>query len=371
MTEINHAQLTKLLKHYYNRRMPLFIWGTIGIGKSTIVKEVSKQIAQDLKLGFIDGEPDGEDKFGFVDVRISQLEPSDLRGLPSISNGDTVKTTTWILPDWLPRNKNSKGIIFFDELNLAPPMIQASAYQLILDRRLGSYRLPDGWVILSAGNTISDRANVYDLPKPLANRFMHVELKTPSKEEWNNWAIPNKINTLIIAFLEFKPNYLYTYSKDTKDKAFATPRSWEFCSKLIDSSEEITNTELKILIGSSVGDGIATEFMAFLKLRNEIDIKEILKNPEKVKAIKEIDIKYALLSGLSEMYRNDKEKIDKILPVCEYLEPEFAILLLRFMYAYNKDHIRSLLTIDKKDKSKAQTNKIFTSLLDKYAKYLV
>jgi len=361
MVNINHKQLKKLLKVYYDRKTPVYLWGTMGIGKSEVVDKTAREIANSLGLGFIEGEPDGKEKFGFIDVRISQLEPSDLRGLPNIQdNKEEGKITKWIIPNWLPRDKNSKGILFFDELNLAPQSIQASAYQLILDRRLGDYKLPDGWVIISAGNTNQDRANVFELPAPLLNRFTHLDLNIPTKEDWVEWALQNGIDSTIVSFLEFKPSFLYKFDRNNKDKAFATPRSWEFTSNLIKDNKELTLEEKHILIASAVGDGIATELLAFLRLQNKIDLKKILENPKCVKDIKEIDLKYSLLSAIVEKYREDKKTLPKVLEVCNYLEPEFAILLLRFLKSSKKEFMTDVVKIV-----------VWKELATKYAKYLL
>ena len=131
--QVNHNRLEKIIKIAYKTKTPLFIWGATGIGKSQTIRRVAENLAKELGLEFSDNEIE-DGKFGFVDVRISQFEPSDLRGLPDIQG----EKTKWKPPSWLPRNPKGKGIIFFDELNLAPPSIQASAYQLILDRKIGA-----------------------------------------------------------------------------------------------------------------------------------------------------------------------------------------------------------------------------------------
>ncbi|MGC9309977.1 MAG: AAA family ATPase [Candidatus Nanoarchaeia archaeon] len=352
MKSINHKKLKELIKIGYEKQIPLFIWGAIGIGKSTAVKEMCKGIAKEQKLEFC--EDYDKDKFSFIDVRVSQLEPSDLRGLPSMDNG----ITKWLPPSWLPQDENSKGVLFFDELNLAVPSIQASAYQLILDRRLGDYKLPKGWVIISAGNRLEDKARVFELPSPLANRFIHIELSVPDKDEWFKWATENNIDSRVMAFIQFKPSMLFKFETDNKDKAFATPRSWEFCSKLINGAEK--DDDLNILVSSAVGEGTALEFIAFNKLQRKIDIKDILKNPKKIAEIKELDLKYSVISCLIEEYKKDKKKLESITNLCEFLEPEFSILILRFMKGSNPTHFKQNIIKCKN----------WNSLSEKYLKYL-
>jgi len=346
MTQVNHNELKEQIKICYETKTPLFIWGTTGIGKSTAVEEISKEIATKEGLEFSKDDVENG-KFGFVDIRISQLEPSDLRGLPDIDREK--QRTKWLIPDWLPKNPDSKGIIFFDELNLSPPSIQATAYQLILDRRLGDYILPKGWVIVSAGNRVEDKCNVFEMSSALCNRFTHTELMIPDKDLWLDWALQNDIDSRIIAFLQFKPSDLFKFEAVNKDKAFPTPRSWAFCSKLI--KERTDKNVLQILIGSAVGEATANEFMAFLKLQTKIDLKSLLKNPKQVAEIKEIDLKYVLLGTISEYYRTDKKLLAKCFVLCEYLEPEFSALLLRFLKGINPIYFSKTILADKKGKA--------------------
>jgi len=352
---INHTQLRNVIYTAYDRKVPLFIHGRTGIGKSQSVRAVAFDIAKANKLKFLDGDSDGVGTFGFIDVRISQLEPSDLRGLPSISND----CTKWLPPSWLPRDQKGSGILFFDELNLAPPSIQASAYQLILDRKLGDYVLPQGWLVVSAGNTSEDKANIFEMPAPLSNRFIHVELKVPSKEEWTSWAIPKGIYSEVVAFLEFKPSFLFKFDSKSKDKAFPTPRAWSYVSKLL-KDNNLESEDAEILVASAVGEGVAIEYTAFTELKKKINFNNILDNPKSVKEIKELSLKYSLLSGLVEKYREKAENLQKILRVCEYIEAEFAILLLRFM----KDTRTNFTT-------EVVKHKEWVVLANKYAKYLI
>ena len=343
MTKVNHKELKEQIKIAYDTKTPIFIWGTTGIGKSDSVKAVAKEIAKEEGLGFSDEDVENG-CFGFIDIRISQLEPSDLRGLPTIDKD----RTKWLIPNWLPKNPTGKGILFFDEINLSPPSIQATAYQLILDRKLGDYKLPDGWVIVSAGNRVEDKCNVFEMSSALCNRFTHTELNIPDKDAWTNWALDNGIDNRIIAFLQFKPSSLFQFDSKNKDRAFPTPRSWAFCSRLIQGRED--KAMLNILVSSAVGEATATEFCAFLRLQNKIDIKELIKNPKLVANIKEIDLKYILLGTIAEYYRNDKTLLEKTFELCEYLEPEFAVLLLRFLKGTNQSHFSKTIVNDKKGK---------------------
>jgi len=350
---VNHEQLKEHIYKSYNTGISLFVKGTMGIGKSDTIKQTAKDIAKEQGLEFIDGDW-AENKFGFIDMRLSQYSPEDLKGLPMFNQKE--KTTEWLLPDVLPRG--GKGVIFFDELNLAPQSIQASAYQLILDRRLGKYKIPDGWAIISAGNGVGDKASVYDLPAPLSNRFTHVQLTPPSVDSWTNWATQKDINNNIITFLQFKQNYLFTYNEENDDSAFGTPRSWAFCSKLIEGEKD----EKSILryVASAVGEGIAREYIAFHKMANEVDIDKIIKYPNEFISPKDVNIKYAIAGALADRYKSNSKLLSNICKVWGRLDAEFSVVSMKMCKAYKPQKFISDLMAEKE----------WVSLSKEYGKYL-
>jgi len=352
---INHKQMERLIKLAYQRKQPIYVWGATGIGKSMTIKRVAKEIAKEMGLKYNEdiSKINEEENFSVVDIRISQLDPPDLRGLPKIDNGNT----RWLPPNWLPRK--SKGIIFFDELNLAPPSIQASAYQLILDRRLGEYILPEGWIIISAGNRLEDRANVFELPAPLKNRFCHITLNIPSIEEWTLWASENGIDSRIVAFLNFKPSLLFRFDPENKEQAFPTPRSWEFASKMI-RGMDVKDEMFEVAVASAVGQGTAIEFQAFCKLNRKINVDDIIRNPKKIKEIKEIDLKYSVIGALADRYRKDRKLLKAMVVLSMELEPEFGMLLLRMVKG-----------VDERNFSKIRDMKEYRKIVRRFAKYVL
>src|SRR6201988_1370213 len=203
------SKLYEALHSLIGERVPLHIWGPCGTGKSQIVG----QVASDLE-------------YEFLDVRAVQLDPVDLRGLPRISSDQT----EWVPPKFLPTS--GRGILFLDELTSAPQMTQAGCYQLVLDRRLGEYRLPDEWVVIAAGNPASERGVHFAMPRPLRNRFVHLELE-PDFEDWTKWAVKSGIRPEIIAFLRFKPSLLHDADATSDANAWPTPRSWEMASSVL------------------------------------------------------------------------------------------------------------------------------------------
>ena len=175
------SAITNALHTLFAAQQPVFIWGGPGIGKSAVVRQLARKLAIPLQ-----------------DVRALLLDPVDLRGLPYLGADGRSK---WATPDFLP--KDGCGILFLDELNAAPAMVQASCYQLVLDRKLGEYTLPKDWAIVAAGNRDSDRAVTTRMPTPLRNRFVHLEFEV-DLQEWSMWAIETGIRPEVIAFLRFR-----------------------------------------------------------------------------------------------------------------------------------------------------------------------
>jgi hypothetical protein len=203
------GELGGYLARVADQRLPLslMIWGAPGIGKSSIIAETARIPVLQL-----------------IDLRLSQLAPTDLRGLPVPENG----VSKWLPPEFLPRD--GEGILFLDEINMAPPAMQGVAQQLILDRQVGSYRVPPGWLIWAAGNRKVDRAMVFDMPSALANRFVHLEVE-PDPDSFRAWGIENGIAESILAFLAFRPALVHTI--DAKHPAWPSPRSWVMANALL------------------------------------------------------------------------------------------------------------------------------------------
>jgi hypothetical protein len=222
------------------------------------------------------------------------MEPSDLRGIP-FRIEDTVE---WAVPSLLPNAERhgDKGILFLDEITSAPPTVSAAAYQLILDRRLGEYEVPDGWVIFAAGNRQGDRGVTYTMPAPLANRFSHYEFDV-HLDDWVTWAWKHNIDERVIAFLRFRPELLFDFDPAHNPVAFPSPRSWEFSHRALQKFHDTSD----LLIGAlqaCVGPAAGIELKAFVdNLDNLPDIDAIIAG-EDIGVPKEIDLQYVVASAL-------------------------------------------------------------------------
>jgi hypothetical protein len=272
-------------------KQPLFMWGPPGIGKSDIVKQIG--IEQNREV---------------IDVRLSLWEPTDIKGIPYY-NSDA-GTMTWAPPSELPTDKDSTAILFLDELNSAAPATQAAAYQLVLNRRVGTYVLPEGVSIVAAGNRETDKGVTYRMPAPLANRFVHIELER-NFDDWLEWAVMNKVHEQVVGYVSFAKNDLYDFDPRSSSRAFATPRSWSFVSNLLhdDDLEEGTLTDL---VSGAIGEGLAVKFMAHRKVAKQMPKPEdILDGKVSKFEIKEISAMYSLTISMCYELQSADQKKDK------------------------------------------------------------
>jgi hypothetical protein len=272
----------KSILRAFKKKRPLFMWGPPGIGKSDIVGQITKQL-KNSKL---------------IDVRLSLWEPTDIKGIPYFDSNSG--TMVWAPPAELPNEEEAAKydniVLFLDEMNSAAPAVQAAAYQLILNRRVGQYKLPDNVLIVAAGNREADKGVTYRMPAPLANRFVHLELAV-NFDDWFEWAIGNDIHNDVVGYLTFSKKDLYDFDPKSPSRSFATPRSWSFVSELLDDDEDETTTT--DLVSGSVGEGLAVKFMAHRKVAASMpNPTDILAGKVKDMNTKEISAMYSLTVSL-------------------------------------------------------------------------
>lgn len=279
---VTSVQARKSILTAFKVKRPLFLWGPPGIGKSELVEGIAKE------LGGI-----------MYDCRLGQMEPTDIRGIP-FYNKDTGKMD-WAPPVDLPDEETASQyplvVLFMDEMNSAPASVQAAAYQLILNRRVGKYRLPDNVVMVAAGNRESDKGVTFRMPTPLANRFIHQEMKVDFAS-YQEWAVKNKIHKDVVGYLSFAKQDLYDFDAKSASRAFATPRSWTFVSELL-SDESVDDDTLTNLIAGTIGEGLAVKFMAHRKIASKMpDPVDILRGKVKELQVKEVSAMYSLVISM-------------------------------------------------------------------------
>jgi hypothetical protein len=276
------AQLFRVLEREFSstaegHHTPVMLWGPPGVGKSQIVAQIAEC-----------------HRVPVIDIRLSQMEPSDLRGIP-FRAGDRVE---WAIPAILPdaERHGAAGILFLDEITSAPPAVSAAAYQLILDRRLGEYRVPDHWAIFAAGNRQGDRGVTYSMPAPLANRFSHFEVDT-HLDDWVAWAYTQGIDERVIAFLRFRPELLFDFDPAHNPVAFPSPRSWEFAHRCLKKFEDIPEL-LQGTLQACVGPAAGIEVTAFVNSLDRMPDLDAILAGETVPVPREIDLQYAVAAAL-------------------------------------------------------------------------
>lgn len=320
---MNPQSAKRSLEYLCERKVPVFLWGPPGIGKSSIVAQIAK-----------------EQGISCIDLRLSLLDPTDLRGIPFFNTKED--TAIWAPPSFLPDGSEEKGILFLDELNTAAPMVQASAYQLILDRKIGEYQLPDGWSIVAAGNRESDRGVVFRMASPLANRFVHLEMEA-DVEEWRNWAMGEGLDVTIISFIGHRPDALFAFNTQDDSKSFATPRTWAYVNEILISQPD--DDLIMPLVSGAIGEELAASFLGFRAVAGELpDLEEILDGtctdiPTDASAL------HVLCTALSmriDDYTSTK-KLNNLIMYTLGLPGEFSVMIIQDLRERNieLDHVDS------------------------------
>lgn len=315
-----------------------FLWGPPGIGKSDVVKSIVNDAKREGK------------KARLFDMRLSMCEPTDIMGIPYF-NSNTGQMS-WAPPVLLPTpedgEENDLIVLFLDEMNGAPPAVQAAAYQLILDRKVGAYSLPDNVAVIAAGNRETDKGVTFRMPKPLSNRFVHFETRVHF-DDWQVWATDNGISPDVVGYLTYRKEDLFKFEPKSSDRSFPTPRSWTFVSELIKDTDGLSEEDLTDMIAGSIGEGTALQFAAHRKTAALLpDPTLILKGKVKDLKTKEISAMYSLatslayeLKSLSEEIGRDvtQEEFDEMLDNVlgfwlDHFEPEMTIMSVRMVLRY-------------------------------------
>ena len=323
---INNGKLITLIPS-------IMLWGPPGIGKSQAITQLAAEI--EAKTG---------KRTNTIDVRLILFNPIDLRGIPTSNVEKTL--AVWLKPSIFQMDEadNVVNILFLDEISAAPPSVQAAAYQITLDRKIGEHKLPDNCIVIAAGNRVTDKSVAYNMPKALANRLMHFEIET-SFGSWKEWALSHGINNKVIGFLSFKRDYHMTFESANDNLAFATPRSWQLVSNILNLMENKSISELYPAIAGLVGTGIACEFKTWAEVYAKIPSVENIFWGKDVAAPKDTDVLYALVSAMVDFAREHKGDMSLIANSIRYadkLPPDFTAILLKD-YMHLEDGYRTKL----------------------------
>lgn len=368
MYKVTTGGYKKLLEKCFKTKIPLFVTGGFGIGKSVIPIQVFQDMASKKGKTFVRWEHTTDEEkttmiknakkyFVFCDQRIGQMDITDLRGIPNFMNAESLKTVPYAWVIYFTQ-KDAEGVIFFDEMNLATPMVAGSAYQIINDRCISDRKLGDNVFCMGAGNRAEDKANIFPMPLPLHDRFAEVEINVDVKE-WCTWAYSAGISPHLIAFINWKNSRLYNVNVKSGDKA-STPRGIERANTLL-GDMDITDDDAFEMIAIACGEVFASEFQAYAKCYKDLNWENIYKNPNIVEKF-EMDKLWAVVGGLTEQFTKGvpPKKFETMMKVVRCMSPEFAIVSLKMMKESNRNKFVSQM--------KACPN--YEEILKDYAKYL-
>ena len=403
---IRPKQAQALITHLMAVGRPVFLWGPPGIGKSDLLASISETSGRAV-----------------IDMRLLLMDPTDIKGIPYY-NAST-KSMQWAPSAELPQvvseadlaeqrskvkkmEKDAKSItdplvlaefqsqidtaknklevmeghfqmqdaiLFLDEMNSAPPSVQGAAYQLILNRRVGEYVLPDGVSIVAAGNRETDRGVTYQMPKPLANRFVHLEME-PNFEDWQKWAINSGVHPEVVGYLTVHKQNLFNFDPKSPDKAFATPRSWEFVSQTINDS--MPESYMSTIVKGTVGSGIAGEFMAHRRVAAKMPTPEDVLTGKVTKLdVEDSSARYSLTIAmcyhLQETYKAAADTADKTMDDDKWHK------LADYFFKFMMENFQPEMTVlgaktalrDYKLKLQHKKLKNFKSFYEEYGKYIL
>ncbi len=313
----------------------VMLWGPPGIGKSQSVKQIASIIEDETKK-----------KVVVTDVRLILFNPVDLRGIPTSNSDKTL--AVWLKPKIFDMNDSNDiiNILFLDEISAAPQSVQAAAYQIVLDRTIGEHKLPSNCIVIAAGNRITDKSVAYQMPKALANRLLHIEM-TSNSDSWNEWAVKNEIHPYVLGFLKFRPQALNDFDPQSSRLTFATPRTWEMVSNILNNVSD-NLSEVYELISGLIGKNLAIEFKRWVSCFSKLPTMKDIFDGKVTKIPTDIDVLYALISSMVKYAKEHKSEMDKIENSIKYainLPADYSLVLFKDYMYLEKDMKLKLIKI--------------------------
>lgn len=269
-------QVTPLIPQLWKAGIVPFLHSSPAQGKSSLAKQLAEQY-----------------KLKVIDLRLTELDSTDLSGLPYFNNGkaEFMPFTTFPLQDTPIPEGYSGFLLLLDEFNSANQAVMAAAYKLVLDRQVGQHKLHDKVVMIACGNLETDNAIVNPMSSALISRFAHFDINL-NVDDWLEWASKAGIDYRITSYLSFKKANLYSFEPDATEP-YASPRTWEMVSKVIKDTNDIS----ALLVSSLIGDGIANEFIQYTKLYHKLPtLEDILNNPKDIAIPEDLATTWATMS---------------------------------------------------------------------------
>jgi len=337
----------KIFDKAFEKKKSICLIGDYGIGKSAIVyqyaEKKSKQLNRKLIIWHELSENEKyevinniENYFVVVDIKLQSVgDISKLTGIPIIINGGEHKVI-WQPPLFVKVlcHPKSAGLFFLDEVNMALPSLQSTAFEITLQRKVGEWKLSDKILIVCAGNPIDVNISANPIPKPLLNRLLLINATVPSTDEWLEWAISKNLDERVIAFVKLFEE-LHKNSEEELEQS-TRPRSYELLSDMIKGENDIEF--IRTCAYGYLHKVTASKFIKFIEIQQKLDYKQYLENPEKVKELNNEE-KYALITILVQKFEKiDTKKLVELIKVMadDVLElSAVTISLIKSKYGYN------------------------------------
>lgn len=317
------GEITDTLVTIYNneatRARTVYLEGPSGIGKSEAVRTVVERLAAD-----------GKGEVGLYDLRLSTSDPTDF-GLVMPVDGELVRQKPAFI-SYMERF--DRGVLFLDEITSAPPAVQAPAYQVTLDRACNGFSVPDGWMVVAAGNAQTDRGVTYTMAAPLVSRMTTISVDT-HLDDVMAYAINKGVNPLIIAFLRERPDLLHKFDGSAyTGRQFPTPRSWFAVSDKLDLD---VPREMRLeLITGDVGDEAGIAFEEFTRVWELMpSLEAIMTDPDQVEVPDRLDVRYCVTMGLAT--RIDGENFGTAWRFLKRMPREFQALCVKLAVKAGKE----------------------------------
>lgn len=322
------SQVKESVRRSIEADTPVMLWGPPGIGKS----ESMAQLAEEMD-------------YRFIDIRLSQMDAVDLRGIPHVDKA--TGRTNWAIPTmWPDEDDETPTLIMFDEINHATSATLSAAFQAIQERRIGEYKFPKAVRIVAAANEERDGGAVTKrMPPPLNNRFTHFYAGS-SHEDWIKWAVANGVDPMVTGFIRFSPDSLNEFiahsnteeerarvSEVRKRHAFATPRSWAAVNRYIrgatdGSTGKIDLDPIRASILGTVGTDQATKFNGYIKYYMDMpDLDKVIKNPMQYDVPEAAGMRFAMCAGLSS--KSNMKNFGQVLKYVTRMEKEFQAMVVK------------------------------------------
>jgi len=355
--QVTHEEAISLLHVSWRTKDPMILWGPPAIGKSDTVRSVARSLAQCEGREYVEWNSfrdkaqlfqSPEKYFVLADHRLTYDDGTMMKGTPA--QVESTRSTVWFCDEIIryASLSGSMGILFLDEFNLATTLVQNTAQQLLLDHCVGDTALSPDWLVVAAANRQEDRAFVHETSTTVNTRMAtHAELLPPSSDAWCEWAANHGIDGRIIAFIAWKPSALYRFDPKSKEKAQATPRTYEFLSRKIQGVED--TKEIMLLSATTIGPSTGAEFTAFVRINERIPrIEDVLDGKWEMKPEDEISLGWAVVGSIAEYYKQHKSKdvLGKIIDLCadEKVPDEFQVLLMRMVKGVDERFFRAGVT---------------------------